>query len=130
MNTGIITHPEYWIEQWHALNAQKTAFQGYAAARTWNKVAAGYGKSDEEEADRKSANLAETLAFLKREGVSLRGSRILDVGCGPGHYAFAFAERGAEVVCIDIAENMIDRLRAEMPDHMKERISTLLAYGR
>ena len=122
-----IHQPEYWIEQWHVLNTRKTAFQGYGTERTWNQMAGGYGKSDENEADRKGVNMAETLAFLEREGVSFNGSRILDIGCGPGHYAFAFAEKGAEVVCIDIAENMIDRLKAEMPAHLQNRISSLLA---
>ncbi len=36
------------------------------------------------------------------------GSRLLDVGCGPGRHAQAFAERGAEVVGIDISQRFVD----------------------
>ncbi len=35
------------------------------------------------------------------------GSRILDVGCGPGRHALALAARGAEVVGIDISERFV-----------------------
>ncbi len=126
MKTNNITEPDFWIEKWHALNARSTAFQGYGAARTWNSMAAGYKKTDDNEAGKKSADIAETLAFLEQKGVSFNGSRVLDIGCGPGHHAFAFAEKGAEVVCIDIAKNMINRLRAEIPDHLQNRISPLL----
>jgi len=38
---------------------------------------------------------------------NVQGKRILDVGCGSGRYAVALAERGAEVVGIDFANNML-----------------------
>ena len=40
------------------------------------------------------------------------GSRLLDAGCGPGHFAIAFAERGCVVDGIDISPQMIERARA------------------
>ncbi len=127
MKTNNITEPDFWIEKWHELNARSTAFQGYGTARTWNSMAAGYGKPDENEGDKKKSAIADTIAILEQKGISLNGSRILDIGCGPGRHAFAFAEKGAEVVCIDIAENMIKRLRAETPDRLQDRISPVLA---
>lgn len=36
------------------------------------------------------------------------GHRLLDVGCGPGRHAHAFAARGVEVVGIDIAQRFVD----------------------
>jgi SAM-dependent methyltransferase len=36
------------------------------------------------------------------------GSRLLDVGCGPGRHAYAFAERGIEVVGVDISRRFVD----------------------
>jgi SAM-dependent methyltransferase len=36
------------------------------------------------------------------------GTRLLDVGCGPGRHAHAFAARGVEVVGIDISQRFID----------------------
>jgi 2-polyprenyl-3-methyl-5-hydroxy-6-metoxy-1,4-benzoquinol methylase len=39
----------------------------------------------------------------------IEGKRVLDVGCGPGHYAVALAERGAaHVFGLDFAQGMID----------------------
>ncbi len=127
MGTTTITQPAYWIKQWHALNARNTAFRGYGTAHTWNRMAARYGRDDEDEKDKRETGIAETCAFLEHEGVSFKGSRILDIGCGPGHYALAFAERGAHVVCIDSAENMIARLREEMPESLQENITPLHA---
>jgi ubiquinone/menaquinone biosynthesis C-methylase UbiE len=40
------------------------------------------------------------------------GERVLDVGCGAGHTALAFAPRVAEVVAIDLTEAMLDQTRA------------------
>jgi SAM-dependent methyltransferase len=36
------------------------------------------------------------------------GMRVLDVGCGPGRHAHALAERGLEVVGIDISQRFVD----------------------
>lgn len=36
------------------------------------------------------------------------GSRVLDVGCGPGRHSLALAERGIEVVGIDISERFVE----------------------
>jgi SAM-dependent methyltransferase len=36
-----------------------------------------------------------------------RGSRVLDVGCGPGRHALALARRGIDVVGVDLSEDFI-----------------------
>lgn len=47
-----------------------------------------------------------------RECLPLNGATILDVGCGPGHYAVALAAGGAkEVLGIDFSQTMIDIAR-------------------
>ena len=43
------------------------------------------------------------------------GQRILDVGCGPGRHAHAFARRGYEVVGVDISERFVDLARRDAP---------------
>ncbi|MGH9242890.1 MAG: class I SAM-dependent methyltransferase [Acidimicrobiales bacterium] len=43
-------------------------------------------------------------------------TRLLDVGCGPGHCVAAAAARGARPVGIDIAHAMVDRARDAHPD--------------
>ncbi|HEY8524142.1 MAG TPA: class I SAM-dependent methyltransferase [Acidimicrobiales bacterium] len=43
------------------------------------------------------------------------GQRLLDVGCGPGRHAHAFARRGVEVVGVDISERFVELARAAAP---------------
>lgn len=43
------------------------------------------------------------------------GMRLLDVGCGPGRHARAFAERGVEVVGVDISQRFVDLATRDAP---------------
>jgi len=43
------------------------------------------------------------------------GSRVLDVGCGPGRHAHALARHGCRVLGIDIAERFVGLAAAEAP---------------
>lgn len=54
--------------------------------------------------------------FLVEELGLRRGNRVLDVGCGPGRHAYALAERGIQVVGIDISRRFIDLAQANAPD--------------
>lgn len=55
----------------------------------------------------------------------LTGLRVLDAGCGTGAKAVALAERGAEVVAVDIAPEIIKIAKARCPDHLRGRITYL-----
>jgi SAM-dependent methyltransferase len=44
------------------------------------------------------------------------GSRVLDVGCGPGRHAHALAARGIAVHGIDISQRFVDLATASAPD--------------
>lgn len=54
---------------------------------------------------------AADVAMLERALVLDRAKRVLDVPCGEGRHALALAERGHEVVGVDISEPAIQRLR-------------------
>ncbi len=41
------------------------------------------------------------------------GSRVLDVGCGPGRHAHALGRRGVEVLGVDISQTFIDLARRQ-----------------
>ena len=53
----------------------------------------------------------------------LSGLRILDAGCGTGAKSVALAERGAEVVAIDISPELIKIAEARCPDHLRRNIT-------
>lgn len=71
----------------------------------WERIASGYDGFFDAIAER----LAQSL--LDAAGVQA-GSRVLDVGCGPGYVGLAAAARGAEVSASDIADSMIALARA------------------
>jgi SAM-dependent methyltransferase len=52
------------------------------------------------------------VAFLSKELGLVPGSRVLDVGCGPGRHALALAEQGIEVVGVDISPRFVELARA------------------
>ncbi len=53
----------------------------------------------------------------------LTGCRVLDAGCGTGAASVALAERGAQVVGVDISPALIDIARRRMPGHLTDRIT-------
>jgi SAM-dependent methyltransferase len=52
---------------------------------------------------------------LRREGIGLRGKRVLDVGCGTGFFTEFYLARGASVTGLDITAASVDRLREQFP---------------
>ena len=84
--------------------------------RSWNRAAEGYASNWEGQA-------AQLVAVtLDTAGVG-PGSRVLDVGTGPGFLAAAAAERGAEATGTDFAEQMIDAARLAHPGIRFEQAS-------
>ena len=115
METGIDS-PEFWISQWKASleGMACQAGRGYAGRGLWNRMAFEYGK----ETMRNSSPERETeelVSTLEDRGLLQAGYRVLDIGCGAGGKAIAFAKRGAEVVALDFSEKMLERLRASVP---------------
>jgi SAM-dependent methyltransferase len=66
--------------------------------------------------------------------IPLAGKKVLDVGCGPGHYAVALARRGAGYVLgLDFAPGMLDLARARaaqagVADRCRFEIGDFLTY--
>lgn len=53
------------------------------------------------------------------------GRRVLDAGCGPGLYAEALLERGAEVLGFDASTAMVDLARVRVGDRADIRVARL-----
>ena len=66
-------------------------------------------------------------ADLDRIGALVRampGARVLDLGCGGGHVAFAAAEAGAAVTAYDLSAEMLAAVTAEAGRRRLDRIET------
>jgi SAM-dependent methyltransferase len=79
----------------------------YARAfdRTWLRVNARRG---DEEAERNAPRILEWLGLRA-------GHRLLDVACGAGRYARAFARRGLAVTAVDLSEDLLAEARRRSP---------------
>ena len=64
------------------------------------------------------------LAHLESLGLPLSGKSVLDAGCGVGHLAQFFVERGCRIVCVDASSENIDRLRALYP-HLEAAVANI-----
>jgi 2-polyprenyl-3-methyl-5-hydroxy-6-metoxy-1,4-benzoquinol methylase len=76
----------------------------------WEGIPEGLAPSD--------AGLREAflLRHLRAEGERLgRGARVLDLGCGEGHFAGPIMRAGADLVAVDVAEKPLRRARASNP---------------
>ena len=68
---------------------------------------------------------AQEVEFLCDALLLQPGDRVLDVGCGPGRHAHAFAARDIDVVGIDIAQRFIDLARENAPANGRTRFERL-----
>lgn len=70
------------------------------------------GKHWVEGQERMDAVLAPFSRLLLEAAPTRSGERVLDVGCGCGDTSLAFADRGAEVLGVDVSGPMLARARA------------------
>lgn len=61
-------------------------------------------------------------AMLGALPADLSGARVLDAGCGAGQMAIELADRGAEVVAVDISPSLIGVARNRTPQALSHRI--------
>lgn len=54
--------------------------------------------------------------FLNRFASLVSGKQVLDLGCGPGHHSYFFAEKDCDVVGVDLSREMIRRAKSLFPD--------------
>jgi ubiquinone/menaquinone biosynthesis C-methylase UbiE len=71
------------------------------------------------------------LLSLRREGIDLTGSKILEVGCGNGHILQRFIEFGARVaVGIDLMGSRVGQGRKSYPNlHLHQGDAAFLPFG-
>jgi len=125
-----ILSPEFWIKEWnnHGRQFAKEPWSACRSVGTWNRMAKTYhndDKSNSEVRERRRAGREQIIELMEKRGMLRPGIRVLDVGCGTGTWAFAFAERGAEVVGIDFSNAMTERMKQETPPELRDRITCI-----
>ncbi|WP_149588144.1 magnesium protoporphyrin IX methyltransferase [Tabrizicola flagellatus] len=83
------------------------------ATQTWERLTSHEKVSRIRETVRKGRDRMRAL-MLSRLPEDLRGARVLDAGCGTGAMAAELAQRGAQVVGVDISPQLIDIARRRL----------------
>ena len=63
---------------------------------------------------------AKMLAALPRD---LTGLRVLDAGCGAGPTTIELAQRGADVVAVDISPSLVEIAERRLPEALRHRVT-------
>ncbi len=123
-----ICSPQFWIRTWResAASIPETGSGGYASSRTWDRMAADYERWDGSPTG-KDEETEELVAALSDRGLFREGMRVLDVGCGTGRKAIAFATHGAEVHALDFSPAMLGRMREALPARLARRVKPVEA---
>ncbi|MGB3244927.1 MAG: magnesium protoporphyrin IX methyltransferase [Sulfitobacter sp.] len=87
------------------------------ATRTWERLTSDAPVSGIRATVRAGRDRMRDLLIAQLPN-DLRGARILDAGCGTGALAVELAERGADVVGIDISPRLIEIAEKRRPDHV------------
>ncbi len=53
----------------------------------------------------------------------LNGVRVLDAGCGAGQMTQELAQRGADVMAVDISPSLVKIAADRLPDHLRSRVT-------
>ncbi|WP_295686712.1 magnesium protoporphyrin IX methyltransferase [uncultured Nevskia sp.] len=104
-----------------ARRGQLETYFDRTAAETWARLTSTAKVSRIRETVRAGRDemRATLLSWLPED---LSGRRILDAGCGTGALAIEAARRGAEVIAIDIAGNLVNVARERAPSDLKGSI--------
>lgn len=55
------------------------------------------------------------------------GTVVVDLGCGTGSLTLPLAERGAEMIAVDVSPGMLERLQAKAAEHQMTNVTSIVA---
>ena len=88
-------------------NAKQLALT--SSIQSKDAIAASFGKAAETYDKHAAFQRDVGRRLLAKLPDNLTGKRVLDLGCGTGYFSLQLKERGAEVVCGDISQAMLDK---------------------
>ncbi len=97
------------IECWKKATENGLIHDEGRMAEFWNKRSENYANNLGK--DNRKKRTDEILKFLEEASFSPEGSRVLDLGCGPGTLSLPLSRLGAEVTALDISSGMLNRLK-------------------
>ena len=91
------------------------------ATKTWEQLTSDAPVSSIRQTVRKGRDEMRAK-MLARVPQDLSGARVLDAGCGPGMMTKVLAERGADIVAIDISPSLIEIARKRIALNLAPRV--------
>ncbi len=93
-----------------------------SATKVWERLTSDAPVSRIRQTVREGRDRMRAL-MLSRLPDDLRGARVLDAGCGAGQMTAELAQRGADVVAVDISPALVAIARARLPAALAPRVS-------
>ncbi len=110
------------METYATTRARLEEYFDRTAAKTWERLTSDAPVSRIRQTVREGRDTMRA-AMLARLPDDLTGARVLDAGCGAGPMSVALAERGAEVVGVDISPALLEVARKRTPEALASRIT-------
>ncbi|SLM28367.1 putative SAM-dependent methyltransferase [Desulfamplus magnetovallimortis] len=108
-----LKNQKFWKDLWH--NAIDNASEEKSCTenvKRWDKRADSFAKrTSSPEAIRRKEDI---FSMLFSAGALKSGSRVLDIGAGPGNWAIPMVEAGAYVTALEPSAGMVDVLKKKM----------------
>lgn len=92
------------------------------ATKMWERLTSDAPVSRIRETVRKGRDMMRAR-MLDALPPDLSGARVLDAGCGAGPTTVELAQRGAEVVAVDISPSLVSIAERRCPERLKSRVS-------
>jgi magnesium-protoporphyrin O-methyltransferase len=108
-------------DTYHQRRSEIADYFDRTAAETWARLTSDAPVSRIRETVRKGRDEMRSV-LLSYVPEDLKGARVLDAGTGTGALAMVLAERGADVVAIDLSAQLISVAEQRTPAHLKKRI--------
>jgi SAM-dependent methyltransferase len=104
------TNVKNWISCWKSSKGKPDAMSKLGSVELWNQRADNFAKVLDPR--KKQKRMEEIFSLLDEAGFVVKGSRVLDIGCGPGAISIPLARAGATVTSLDISYKALEYLKA------------------